>query len=108
MKHVKYELALDETQGVELFVSFFLGEKSMLIEEFVIILFYCSNNEKFEVIKYDCSFKERFHVHKNYLQNKPKEYLQSKVDSELIISIKEDLKVNWKKYVDLFKQNNYI
>lgn len=108
MKRVKYGLVLDEVQGVELFVDFQLGEKSMIVEEFVIILFCYYENKKIEVIKYDYSQKEGLHVHKNYLQNKQKEYLKNKVDSELIVSIKEGLKENWEKYVNLFKQNNYI
>jgi hypothetical protein len=107
-KLVNSNHVLDSNNCVELkfYVKFF--SKSSNIEEFVIILFLIKENIKLEVLKYDYSQKEALHVHKYYSKNSKKEYLQNKVDVEFVINLKNEIEINFEKYINFYKQKEYI
>jgi hypothetical protein len=99
---------LDLNNGVELkfYIKFF--PKSSDIEEFVIILFLIRNNIKLEVLKYDYSQKELLHVHKYYSKKVVKEYLYDEANIEFVINLKNQVRMNFKKYINFYKQKDYI
>lgn len=107
-KIINAEYILDQENNIELKVYLKFYPKSSEIEEFVIILFLVSDDEKKEVIKYDFSKKEKLNVHKYYLKEIKKEYLDFKVDVKFVLMLKKDLRKNYKKYIILYKQKEYI
>ena len=107
-KRISAQYFLDKDNCIELYFWFVLGKNSLVVKEFVIILFLVVENKKFEVIKYDFSHREKLHVHKYYLNKKTKEFLNIIIEPKTIVFLKEGILNNWGEYVLLFKQNNYI
>lgn len=107
-KIINAEYILDKKNNVELKVYLKISQPKKEVIEFVLILFLVSDSKKQEVIKYDFSKKEKLNVHKYYLKEIKKEYLDFDVDSELVFKLKNDIINNYKKYIILYKQKEYI
>jgi len=101
-----YVLDLNNCVELKFYIKFF--PKSNNIEEFVIILFLIKDNVKLEVLKYDYSQKESLHIHKYYSKRAVKEYLYDKVDVEFVLNLKNEIRTNFERYIDLYEQKDYI
>ena len=94
--------------GVVLVTNIDFSEDYSKIESFALILLTFVNDKKYELIKYDFSNKERFNIHYNYLTKPRKVFVEKEVTIDDVLRMKQSIMENWRKYVLLFKQNNYI
>ena len=107
VKIIDVDYILDESGFVEM--KYFLSiSNNIIIIEFVLILFLIKDDEKIEILKYDYSQKENFHVHKNYLKSNKKEYFANEINISEILLIKREIELNWREYIRLYNQKEYI
>lgn len=108
-KLVEYSEVLDENKLIEMYVQFLIRKKDNKVIDFVLILFLIRDEKtKIQIIKYDYSLKEDFNVHKYYLKSERKEYIDEIINPEKINELIREIKRNYKKYLLLYYQKEYI